>query len=52
MNNFLSRKAWITSKRSIVKSKVRNTVPVKWVLNSKKDPDGLICMKPINVVKG
>ena len=42
INNFISRKAWITIRRSTVKVKVSNAVPVKWVLNNKKDPDGSI----------
>ena len=29
-----------------------NTVPVKWVLKSKEEADGLICLKSRNIVKG
>ena len=46
------RKAWIPTKRRVVKNKGRNTVPVKWVFKSKEEADGLIHMKSINVVKG
>ena len=35
VNNFLSRKSWIQTNRSVVKSKGRNLVPVKWLLKSK-----------------
>ena len=52
VNNFLSRKAWITIKRIKVKAKDINPVPVKWVFKSKKDTDGLIRLKSRNVVKG
>ena len=30
LDNFLSIKAWIPTKRSTVKEKGRNPVPVKW----------------------
>ena len=50
--HFLSRKAWIPINSSKVKSKGRNTVPVKWVLNGKEETDGLISLKSVNVVKG
>ena len=40
------------TKRSIVKARGRNTVPVKWIFNSKEEVDGLIRLKSINVVKG
>ena len=52
VNDFLSRKAWITTNRSIVKEKGRNPVPVKWVFKSKEDPVILIRLDPINVVNG
>ena len=52
VNNFLSRKSWITMKRMVMKSKDRNPVHVKWVFKSKREPDELICLKSINVVKG
>ena len=39
VNNFLSRKAWILTKRSVAKEKGRKPVPVKWVLKSKEEPD-------------
>ena len=35
VNNFLSRNSWIPTKRSVVKTKGRNPVPVKWVFKSK-----------------
>ena len=35
VKKILSRKEWIPIKISTVKAKVRNTVPVKWVFNSK-----------------
>ena len=52
VKEFLSRKAWILTKRSVVKAKDRNTVPVKWVFKSKEEAYGLICLKSRNVVKG
>ena len=52
VNFFLSRKACIMTKRSVMKEKGGNPVPVKWVFKSKEDPDGLIHLKNINVVKG
>ena len=52
MNNFLSINEWILTKRSVVKAKDRKPVPVKWVFKIKEDPDGLIHLKSINVVKG
>ena len=38
-------------KRIIVKATSRNPVPFKWLLNIREEPDGLICLKSINVVK-
>ena len=52
VNNFLSRKAWIPMKRSVVKAKGRKPVPVKWVFKSNEEAEGLISMKSRNVVKG
>ena len=52
VNNFLSIKAWIPTKRSVVKSKIREPIPVKWVFKSKEKADGLIRLKSINLVKG
>ena len=52
VKEFLSRKAWILTKRSVVKAKGRNTVPVKWVFKSKEEAYGLIRLKSRNVVKG
>ena len=51
VNNFLSRKAWILTKISVVKSKGIKPIPVKWVFKSKEEADGLIHMKSINVLK-
>ena len=48
----MSRKAWIMTKRSVVKAKGRNTVPVKWVFKSKEEAYELIRLKSRNVVKG
>ena len=45
LNNFLSGKAWILIKRSKLKFKGRNLVPIKWLLNSKEESDGLIRLK-------
>ena len=42
---FLSRKAWIPTKRSVLKAKVRKIVHVKWVFKSKEEAEGLICLK-------
>ena len=39
VNNFISRKLWIPTKRSFVKAKGRNPVPVKWLFNGKEEPD-------------
>ena len=39
-------------KRSAVKEKSINLVPVKWAFKSKEDSDGLINLKSRNVVKG
>ena len=36
VSNFLSRKAWILTKRRIVKEKVINQVPIKLLFKSKK----------------
>ena len=52
MNNFLSRRTWIPTKRSVVKAKGRNPVPVKWVVKIKEEAGGLIRLKSRNVVKG
>ena len=52
VNNFLPRKVQITTKRRVVKSEGRNTLPVKWVFKSKEEPDGFIRLKSINLVKG
>ena len=52
INNFLSRKAWITIERSTVKSKGRNPAPANWVFKSKEEPDRSICFKSRNIVKG
>ena len=52
VNNFLSRKAWIPTKKSLMKEKGRNPVPAKWIFNRKEEPDGLIFLKLINLVKG
>ena len=52
VNNFLSKKAWIPTKRSVVKSKGRNTVPVKWVFKIKEEADGLIRLNSRNVFRG
>ena len=52
VNNFLSRKAWITIKRNMVKSKGIKPLPVKWVFKSKEDTEGLISLKSRNIVKG
>ena len=35
-----------------MKEKVINPVPVQWILSGKEEPDGLIPLKPINVVNG
>ena len=52
VNNFLSRKPWITTKRSVVNAKVRNSVPVKWVFKSKEEDEGFISLNSINIVQG
>ena len=50
--NNISRKARIPTKRSVVKAKGRNPVPIKWVLKIKEKADGIIILKLRNVVKG
>ena len=52
MNNFLTCKASILTKRSAVETRGRNTVPVKWVFKSKEEADSLIRLNLRNVVKG
>ena len=52
VNNFLSRKAWIPTKKSVVKSKGRKPVPVKWVFDRKEEISGLLSLNLINLVKG
>ena len=52
VNNFLSRKAWIPTKRSVIKAKGRKLVPVKWVFKIKEEAGGLIRTKSRYVVKG
>ena len=42
LNHVMSRKVWIQINRIPLKSKGRNPVPVKWVLNRKEEPDRLI----------
>ena len=38
--------------RSVIKAKVKNPVPFKWVFKSREEADGLFCLKSINVVMG
>ena len=45
VNNFLSIKAWIPTKRSVVKYKGRNPIPFKWVFKSKEEAGSLIRLK-------
>ena len=52
VKKLISRKAWILTKRSVVKYKGRKPVPVKWVFKGKEDADGLIRIKPRNIIKG
>ena len=52
VNFFMSRKAWIPTKRSLVKSKYKKPVPKKWVFKSKEEAEKLIPPKSRNVVKG
>ena len=42
VNNFLSRKAWIPTKRSVIKAKGRKLVTVKWLFKIKEEAGGLI----------
>ena len=39
-------------KRSVVKSKGIEPVPVKWLFKSKEESDGFIFLKLRNIVKG
>ena len=52
VNKFFSRKAWMHIRRSEVKPKGRNRVPVMWVLNIKEVPGVLIYLMSRNVDKG
>ena len=52
INNFMSRKAWIPTKRRVVKSKSIKTVPVKWVFKGKEKADVLIRLMSRSGVKG
>ena len=52
VNQFLSRKSWIPTKRSVVKAKGRNPAPVKWVFKRKEEAGGLIRLNSRNSVKG
>ena len=47
----MSRKAWILTKRSVIKAKVRKLVPAKWVFKSKEEAEGLIFLKSRSAVK-
>ena len=51
VNDFLSRKARIQTKRNVLKSKGKNPTPVKRVFKSNEEADGLIHLKSRNVVK-
>ena len=48
---FLSIKAWILTKRSIVKYKGIKPLPVKWVFKIREEAEGLIFLRSRNVVK-
>ena len=50
INNFMSRKAFITIKTIQLKSKDRKTIPLMWACNSKEETDGSICLNSRNVV--
>ena len=52
VKHFLSRKVWILMKRSVLKAKGRNPVPVKGVFKSKEEADGSIDLNSRNVVNG
>ena len=52
VNKILPRKAWIPTKRCVVKPKGKKPVPVKWVFKSKEEADSLIRLNLRNVVKG
>ena len=45
VNNFMSRKEWIPINRIKVKTKVINSVPVKWLFKSKEVPYALISLR-------
>ena len=40
VNMFLSGKAWILTKRGVVKNKCRNPAPIKWLFKSKEEANG------------
>ena len=52
VNNFLSMKLWIMTKRRIVKAKGIKPVPGKWVFKSKEEPNELVHLNSIKLVKG
>ena len=52
VSNFMSRHAWIIIKRSKLKAKGGNPLPVKWSLKNKEEPDKIIRLKSRNVFKG
>ena len=49
---FMSRKSWILTKRSVIKGKVRKSVPFKWVFKSQEEAERLFFLKSRNVVNG
>ena len=51
VNNFLSRNTWVPIKKSKVKSKGINPVPVNFLFKSKEETDELIRLNSRNVVK-
>ena len=52
VNNFLYSKAWIPRKLESVQATGRKPVPVKWVFNTKLEPEGLERLKSRIVTKG
>ena len=50
--NVSVKKGLDSNKEKRHKDKGKNPVSIKWVLKSKEEAGGLICLKSINVVKG
>ena len=52
VNNILYCKAWIPRKLESIRATGRKHVPIKWVLKTKLEPEGLERLKSRIVTKG